>query len=276
VEFQAPVLLRPPGFADACEPEDFLAALAHECAHIKRHDFRKNLIYEAAGLVAAFHPAIWFIKSRIAQTREMICDQMVAESLVAPREYAGALLRLAAMVSGSQPAATPAIGIFDANILEERIMAIEIRKHAIGRVLKSVLIAPAAILLFSTAVAAGAMAFAVEPSPAASTPPSQASPYGPVYIIGKGVSAPVPLKFPEAVFPQSERGSKTPINAAVVIRLIVDAAGMPHDARVVRSFKADFDAEAIKAVQRYRFKPALRAGQPVAVTLNVEVSFRKY
>lgn len=77
-----PVLLLPSHFASSCAPQDFHAAVAHECAHLKRHDFPKNLLYEAASLLLAFHPLTGVIKARIAQTREMICDEMVTEGQV--------------------------------------------------------------------------------------------------------------------------------------------------------------------------------------------------
>ena len=80
--FGKPVLMLPTGFAAQCAPQDFLAAIAHECAHIKRHDFGKNLAYEALSLAAGFHPVTWALKSQIAQTREMVCDSMVIEKLV--------------------------------------------------------------------------------------------------------------------------------------------------------------------------------------------------
>jgi beta-lactamase regulating signal transducer with metallopeptidase domain len=51
-----PLLLVPEGFIKECTSHDFLAALAHECAHMKRRDFQKNLAYEIATLFIDFHP----------------------------------------------------------------------------------------------------------------------------------------------------------------------------------------------------------------------------
>ncbi len=76
---RTPVLVVPAGFTARCNDSDLLAALAHECAHTVRQDFQKNLVYEAISLFLAFHPAIWLIKAGIAQSREMICDSIVAE-----------------------------------------------------------------------------------------------------------------------------------------------------------------------------------------------------
>lgn len=269
-----PVLLLPAGFAAQCEMQDVLAAMAHECAHIQRRDFKKNLFYEIASLVVAFHPAVWFIKSQIAQTREMACDAMVTEMLVEPRSYARSLLRLAAMVAALPRIATlPAIGIFDANILEKRIMRMKIKKQHVTQAWKYGLVLPAVLFLVSTVVAGAALALDVEPSAAAA---NRSAPYGQVYKIGKDVSAPVPTNTVDAEFPKSELKLKAPFQQIVIVHLIVDASGNPRDVHVARSYKPDFDAQAIKAVKQYRFKPAEQAGKPVAVALNIEVNFRKY
>jgi beta-lactamase regulating signal transducer with metallopeptidase domain len=106
-------------------------------AHMKRRDFQKNICYEVAILLLAFHPALWFLKSQIAQTREMICDNMATEKLIDSRSYTHSLLRLATMIAtSSRVSTTHAIGIFDANILEKRIMTINLRKQHPSSALK--------------------------------------------------------------------------------------------------------------------------------------------
>ncbi len=122
---EGPVLLLPEGFAGSTSIQDFRVALAHECAHLKRHDYLKNLFYEGLSLFIAFHPATWLIKARIAQTREMTCDAMAVEAVGESRAYVQSLLRLASAIASCPPAMTThAIGIFDANILEKRIMTL--------------------------------------------------------------------------------------------------------------------------------------------------------
>jgi len=274
--WREPALLVPAGFTAHCTPPDLLTALAHECAHAKRRDFQKNLFYEAVSLVLAFHPALWAIKAQIAQTREMVCDGMVTERVVDSRTYAHSLLRLAGMVAiASRVSTAYAIGIFDANILEKRIMSMNLKKRQVSCVLKYGLIVPAMLFLLSVAVGAAAMAVVIEPqSPSQNS--NQASPYGHIYKVGKDVTAPVVLKSIEAKFPKSAQGTKVGFNAIVLIRLIVDAEGMPQDVHISRSYNADFDAEAIKAVKQYQFKPAERLGKPVAVAISIEVDFGKY
>lgn len=277
--FRRPVLLVPDGFVARCAPSDLLIALAHECAHARRRDFQKNLFYEAISVVLAFHPAIWVIKSQIAQTREMICDSMVAEKAANPRVYAQSLLRLAALIAEfPQTAAVHAIGIFDANILEKRIMRIGLKRRRFGRLTRYVSLTPALLLLCIAAVVAAAKAVVIEPQSTNQTTPAadKANPYGPIYKIGDGVSPPVPTNNVEAEFPKSGKKLKKGFHAIVIVYCIVDKEGMPRDPRVSKSYNPDFDKEAVKAVEKYRFKPAQKAGTPVAVAINIEVNFTMF
>lgn len=271
-----PILLLPSHFASGCAPQDFLAAVAHECAHMKRRDFRKNLLYEAASVLVAFHPLIGVIKGRIAQTREMICDAMVTDGQVDAGDYARSLLRLAAMVAaGSQGSARYAVGIFDGDVLEERMMRIRMKKQRAGTVLRYGLGVSAAGLLLSTVVGAAAVAVPVATQAAAQSK-AQPRTYGRVYKIGNGVSAPEVRKMVLAHYPAAVLKDKKPINGRVLLGLIVDAEGMPQEVHVVRSFRADFDAQAMKAAKGYRFKPAMLQDQPVAASVTMEVNFRWY
>jgi beta-lactamase regulating signal transducer with metallopeptidase domain len=102
-------------------PEDVLtAAIGHEMAHIARHDFTANLLYELLILPIGFHPAGWLIRSGIARTREMACDELVADRLIDSAVYARSIMSIAAaMTALPQPGYT--LGVFDGDILEERI-----------------------------------------------------------------------------------------------------------------------------------------------------------
>lgn len=61
----------------------------------------------------------------------------------------------------------------------------------------------------------------------------------------------------------------------VLIRVSVLGNGRVGSARVAKSSgHGVLDRAALKAVKRWRFKPALRAGKPVTTTLTVPVTFR--
>jgi protein TonB len=95
---------------------------------------------------------------------------------------------------------------------------------------------------------------------------------GGVKQIGGGVSAPVLVYSVEPEFSEEARKAKAAGN--VLVALIVDAQGRPQNVHVLRGVGMGLDEQAVKAVQQYKFKPAMEAGKPVAVQLNVEVNFQ--
>jgi beta-lactamase regulating signal transducer with metallopeptidase domain len=122
--FGRPLLLLPETFfLDAFPEDDLLSAISHELAHILRRDFLFNLLYQLASLPVCFHPGTALILSRIAQTRELACDEIAAQMLPTPKRYATSVLHIAqSMFTGAR--SPYALGLFDTNSLEERIMNI--------------------------------------------------------------------------------------------------------------------------------------------------------
>lgn len=96
----------------------------------------------------------------------------------------------------------------------------------------------------------------------------------PLAHIGPTVRAPVPIVTPEAVMPQAANLNRQA--GVCLIAMIVDAQGMPLNPRVLRCTDAIFALNSMDAVQKYRFKPAVRIadGKPVPVMITVEINFR--
>jgi periplasmic protein TonB len=74
----------------------------------------------------------------------------------------------------------------------------------------------------------------------------------------------------------SLRKGKHKIQGTCVLGLTVDEQGMVRDVHVTRSLDRRLDQNAVDAVKRWKFKPAIRDGKPVAVLTSVEVDFRLY
>jgi beta-lactamase regulating signal transducer with metallopeptidase domain len=170
-----PVLLLPAMFMENHSRTEFLAAVAHECAHIKRDDFRKNVFYEIVALFTVFHPVTWFIKSQIAQTREMACDRMAAEQLPDRRTYALSLLQLASKIPDASPVVSRAMGMFDSKSLERRIMTLTTSMPRLSRIQRYLWALTATLLLSICAGGIGLMTRTVAAqtaSPSAQAPPT--------------------------------------------------------------------------------------------------------
>jgi TonB family protein len=113
-------IILPESLRESTAEDVLTTAIGHEMAHIARHDFGFNLLYELLLLPLSFHPAAWLIRSGIERTREMACDELVTRRLIEPGAYAQSIVSIArGMLALPGPGYT--LGVFDGDILEERI-----------------------------------------------------------------------------------------------------------------------------------------------------------
>ena len=89
-----------------------------------------------------------------------------------------------------------------------------------------------------------------------------------------GVTQPRAIYDPDPDY--SEAARKAKYQGSVVLWLVVGTDGLPHNLRVQRSLGMGLGEKAIAAVSTWRFQPATLNGKPVAVEINVQVSFRLY
>jgi beta-lactamase regulating signal transducer with metallopeptidase domain len=89
-----PVILLPVCAAAGLCPEAIEALLAHELAHIRRHDYLVNLLQTAVETLLFYHPAVWWVSRRIRVERENCCDDLAVMATGDPRAYARALIGL--------------------------------------------------------------------------------------------------------------------------------------------------------------------------------------
>ena len=87
-----------------------------------------------------------------------------------------------------------------------------------------------------------------------------------------GVSAPVATYSPEPNYPKSGRDAR--VEGVEKVQLLVGIDGHVHSPRVIQSLSPDFDEEALAAIKEWRFKPAMKDGQPVPIWIVIEVSFK--
>lgn len=96
-----------------------------------------------------------------------------------------------------------------------------------------------------------------------------------IYPAGRGgVSVPEVIYNPEPSF--SEEARKSKMQGIVLLVIVVGKDGKPYDIHVRQSLGMGLDEKATEAVSRWRFRPALFNGQPVATQIAVEVNFRLY
>ena len=86
-----PVILLPASALTGLSSEQLEAILAHELAHIRRHDYLVNILQTVVDILGFYHPAVWWVSHKIRAERENCCDDL-AVSISGDRVcYAGAL-----------------------------------------------------------------------------------------------------------------------------------------------------------------------------------------
>ncbi|HEX4808200.1 MAG TPA: TonB family protein [Bryobacteraceae bacterium] len=64
------------------------------------------------------------------------------------------------------------------------------------------------------------------------------------------------------------------VSSTITCSLIINPNGVPQNIRVVRGAGFGLDENAIKAVNMWRFQPAMRQGVPIPYSANVQVNYR--
>jgi TonB family protein len=175
IGIRRPLVILPDALVRDAGAEALTAAIGHELVHVRRRDYLLNLIYEIIFLPLSFHPAAALMRRRITQTRELRCDELVAELLLHPEVYARSLVQLAgSAMPFARRARTVTVGIADADILEVRIMSLLKRTNLhTGR--RRFLLIAAALLLVIPCAAAGVFAFHLNIGSASAQEPSSAA-----------------------------------------------------------------------------------------------------
>lgn len=298
-----PTLLLPADFAteflrqsEGEAAEELETALAHELEHIRRRDFAKNLFYELVSLPVAWHPLAMLTRGQINQTREMVCDRQAAAALAGNGRYARALVRLAArMALRPEPRALAAMGIFDGNIFERRIMQLTTKRSELGSVRRWALLAASAAIAVGTCLSAMAMQADVKPAAEAKNG-----------VVGPGASetvaglvppslpvAPVAAKEPaearngvaelsasEAVanliskvtpkYPAEAK--KARVEGTVELKAIIGEDGHMQNLQAI-SGPPELIQPAMEAVQQWVYRPYLLNGKPTKVETLISVIY---
>jgi beta-lactamase regulating signal transducer with metallopeptidase domain/peptidoglycan/xylan/chitin deacetylase (PgdA/CDA1 family) len=120
VGFLRPVVLVPASALVGLTPAQLEAVLAHELAHIRRHDYLVNLLQTAVETLLFYHPAVWWVSREARAEREHACDDAAVRATGDAFTYARALAALEHLRRGPAPAPALALAA-DGGSLMKRI-----------------------------------------------------------------------------------------------------------------------------------------------------------
>ena len=93
-----PAVLLPAAALTGLSTVQLESLLAHELAHVRRHDYLVNLLQGLVETLLFYHPAVWWLSRQVRREREHCCDDLavgVCDRLV----YATALADLASLTA---------------------------------------------------------------------------------------------------------------------------------------------------------------------------------
>ena len=260
-------VLLPEGLDTRLSRDDLDIAIAHEFAHVRRNDFAKNLLYEIITIPITYHPVLWFTRQHLAESREMVCDEMAA-GVSGSRLYAQSLLRLASLLLQGRSVRIPhAIGIFDANTFERRLMRITEKRTNVSRARRYSSLAACIALGLITTGSALALRLAVD-SPAA--PSKQESKNAVPKEIPPGEMQKRIITKVNPTYPPEAK--KARIQGVVILHAVIGKTGNVENLKAL-SGPVELQQSALDAVRQWKYRPVLLKGHPVEVETKITVNY---
>ncbi len=261
-------ILWPEALGARLTDDELEAVLAHEVCHVARRDNLSSLIQVVVEILFWFHPMVWWLSGRLVQERERACDEEVVHMVTDKQPYAAGIVKVCGFCLRAPAAFASGIG---GSPLAQRID--RILGPASPRANPPAAIFPMiAVLMIAPPVAIGVLdahrLIAQETTPAASQKETI------VYKPSKDIKAPKLVK--EAKPKYTSAAMQQKIQGQIFMAVVVQADGTVGDVKVTQSLDKEYglDDEAVKTVKLWRFEPGTKDGKPVAVQVDIEMSFK--
>ncbi|MBE4748089.1 M56 family metallopeptidase [Corallococcus sp. ZKHCc1 1396] len=197
-----PVVLVPAATLTGLSVRELELVLAHELAHIRRHDFVVNVAQTLVETLLFYHPAVWWTSRVIRVERENCCDDLAVRHGSGALPYARALTALEALRLQGMDAGGPALSALGGSLKDRvRRLVVAPASRCSSRLAAGVSIVT---LASSLAVAVPLTALAVQPvkvsdvkaAPAIPTPMSAPLPFTGAAPVVPPIPAPVVAPLP--------------------------------------------------------------------------------
>jgi TonB family protein len=227
-----------------------------------------------------FHPVVWWIGARLVSERERACDEEVVRMGADTRNYAESILKVCGFSLGSPIECRVGVG---RSGLAQRIVRIMQQRPTPGLSTSTrALLSSVGVMVVAAPLMTGVLD-ARRPSPGPLDPGTNASPslqaapgaggQPTVYRVGRDIKSPKLVK--EAKPGYTPAALKARIQGLVRLEAVVLTDGTVGDVKVTKSLDRvhGLDNEAVKTVKKWRFEPGTKDGKPVAVALEIEMTF---
>lgn len=120
--WRRPVVLLPAG-AESWRRDRIEVVLAHELAHVARHDWATQLFASVLRALFWFNPLLWIATRRLRRESELACDDRVLALGIDGADYAGHLVDLARLLHADRERWLPAVTMTRPSHLQRRVRA---------------------------------------------------------------------------------------------------------------------------------------------------------
>jgi beta-lactamase regulating signal transducer with metallopeptidase domain len=93
----APMIAIAPGLLDWLTDDELDGIVIHEWAHVQRRDDLMHLAQSCIGVIAGWHPAVWWLGRQLRLEREIACDELAVAKVGSAKRYAASLVKLAGL-----------------------------------------------------------------------------------------------------------------------------------------------------------------------------------
>ncbi len=240
-----PVLLLPASAIAGLTPMQLEAIIAHELAHIRRHDYLVNGLQAVIEAVLFYHPAVWWLSGRIRQEREHCCD-----------DVAGA-------VCGDRVAYGRALADLEELRPDGGALVVAANGGSLTRRIERLISAPvppsrgvlAALVFCGLVIAVACSSVDRPPEPLR---------------VGGDTPAPTKVRDVPPSYPPEAQAAK--VTGIVILDVLVGVDGRTKVLEVLRSVPM-LDESAIEAVEQWEYEPTVVGGVTVPVVLTVTVNY---
>jgi beta-lactamase regulating signal transducer with metallopeptidase domain/HEAT repeat protein len=199
-----PLIVLPAAALSGLSPQQLEAILAHELAHVRRHDYLVNLAQTLIETWLFYHPAVWWVSRQVRVSREHCCDDLAVMVCRSRHDYVHALLGLEELRG---EAGLLALGATDGSLLARgrRLLAPGPERASSARLAASVI----GLIVIAAGVGSASLnpavvpAFAEPPAPAALTAAAHTG--GPALPAPQTVGAAPVIAAPDTAAPLDSR-----------------------------------------------------------------------
>lgn len=271
-----PIILLPASALTGLSVWQLEAVLAHELAHIRRHDYLVNLLQALVETALFYHPAVWWLSALIREEREHCADDVAVESCGDARLYSRTLAHLE-QLRASAPVLAVAANGGSLLLRIQRLISVPERGVSLHPWrLAGSLAAALLVVVLGAALPAQATGEAPEPSDSPSSLTSEEiPPFEPGMTRPQKLSGEIP-RIPDSMMPPRYPPDTTWL---LIATCTVSVEGLVTDCELTnpKPELRELEAEVLRVMATQRYKPVTSQGSPITVryTFNIRISLPK-